>query len=194
MSDDITTGPFSVTWMKNNDLVGAVERIDICIAELARSESADSGGAQIFDRQRIDMYNKQIDEYMDYVVSVTGKVDVPHTYPTRYDISYISNTLEHVDITNKAMRDLIRLYLQMMEQLSKSGSASWSNGIEQHDYNRYVMIRDKIQSFLTDYVDVVTPVDMPEYTSFSQEGGAGGQAQSTATAGPLAAGGSPAQA
>ena len=183
MSDDPSTGPFSVTSIRNNDLVGAVERIDICVAELARSESADSGGAQIFDRARIDMYNRQIDEYMNYVVAQTGKVDVPHTYPTYYDIDYISNEL-NVDITNKAMRDLLRLYLQMMEQLSKSGSAGWSNGIQQHDYGRYVLIRDKIQAFLTDYVDVVTPVDMPEYTSYSD--GTANEAQTVAQAGPLA--------
>ena len=185
MSDDITTGPFSVTQIRNNDLVGAIERIDICIAELARSESADSGGAQIFDRARIDMYNQQIDEYMDYVVKVTGKVDIPHTYPTDYPIDYISNSLD-VDITNKAMRDLIRLYLQMMEQLSKCGSAGWSNGIQEHDYGRYVMIRDKIASFLTDYVDVVTPVDMPEYTSYSTGKGANPNANTAGYSGPLA--------
>jgi len=185
MSDDITTGPFSVTSIRNNDLVGAVERIDICVAELAKSESADSGGSQIFDRSRIDMYNSQIDEYMDYVVAQTGKVDLPMTYPTYYDIDYISNGLD-VNITNKAMRDLLRLYLQMMEQLSKSGSAGWSNGIQEHDYNRYVMIRDKIQSFLTNYIDQVTPVDMPEYTAYRS--GTANEKQTTAYAGPLARG------
>ena len=185
MSDDITTGPFAVTQIRNNDLVGAVERIDIAVAELARSESADSGGSQVFDRTRIDMYNKQIDEYMDYVVAVTGKVDIPHTYPTNYPIDYISNSLD-VDITNKAMRDLIRIYLQMMEQLSKSGSAGWSNGIQTHDYSRYVMIRDKIQSFLNDYVDVVTPIDMPEYNSYSTGKGADSNANTQAYSGPLA--------
>ena len=182
-SDDPATGPFSVTAIRNNDLVGAIERIDIAVAELAKSESADSGGSQIYDRQRIDQYNRVIDQYMDYVVAQTGKVDVPYTYPTYYDIEYISNTL-NVDITNKAMRDLLRLYLQMMEQLSKCDSAGWSNGIQEFDYGRYVLLRDKIQSFLDNYVDQTNPIDMPEYNAYRD--GTAQNPQSVQVAGPLA--------
>ena len=194
MSDDSTTGPYSVVRGKNNDLVGLVERHDLVIAELARSESADSGGAQGFDRTRITAWNAQLRKNMEWIHGQNGRVDLPHTYPTYYSIQYISNTLE-VSVKSKGVRDLIRLYMQAMEQVSKSQSMGWSNGVDEHDYNRWILIMDKIDAFLTDYVDEVTPIDMPEYTSFSQEGSQEGStspfaanvsAEDRARLGPLA--------
>ena len=155
-----TANPYEVLEANNYDIIGGVERFDKVIGEIAQSESADGGANSEFDRARIDSYNSAIRAYMGTVAAQTGTVDLPHTYPTPYPIRYWSNTLD-VEVRNPAVRNLLVLYLQGMEQLSKSASAGHSNGISPHDYNRFLMIMDKIETFLTDYIDQATPIDFP---------------------------------
>ena len=164
----VWASPYEVTEANNYDIIGGVERFDKVIGEIAQSESADGGAQSSFDRVRIDSYNAVLRSYMATVAAQTGLVDLPHTYPTPYPIKYWSNTLD-VEVRNPASRNLLIMYTQGMEQLSKSASAGHSNGITPHDYQRFVQIMDKIEAFLTDYVDQVTPVDMPLWQQWPWE-------------------------
>ena len=156
----VWASPYEVTEANNYDIIGGVERFDKVIGEIAQSESADGGANSSFDRTRIDSYNAALRAYMATIASQTGQVDLPHSYPTLYPIEYWSNTLD-VQVRNPSVRNLLVLYMQGMEQLSKSASAGHSNGITPHDYQRFLMIMDKIENFLTDYIDQATPIDMP---------------------------------
>ena len=160
--------PYEVTSVRNSDTVGFVERVDQYIAEMAMSESADAGGAVTFDIARIESYNAALDAYYAWVQGETGKIDIPYSYPTDHAINYVSNSLD-VEVENKGMRDLLRLYLQLMEQQSKSASANDSNGVNDHDYERYLLGRAKIDSYLQNYIAPTNPLDLPEYNGYRDD-------------------------
>ena len=167
-SVSVWASPYDVAEANNYDIIGGVERFDKIIGEIAQSESADGGANSSFDRTRVDTYNAALRAYMSTIAAQTGQVDLPHSYPTAYPIEYWSNTLD-VTVRNPSVRNLLVLYLQGMEQLSKSASAGHSNGITPHDYNRFLLIMDKIEAFLTDYIDQATPIDFPLWQQWPWE-------------------------
>ena len=151
---------YSVRSMCNRDLAGLVERIDEVIYEISRSQSEGLLDLRVADRNRIDSYNNRLERYVEWVVS-EPEVDAPESHPSQVNITYISET-EDDDAENKALRDLIRMYRVLMQEMSLSASNRMPNGISSHDKGRFDQHLAKIRSFLTAYVDQTQPVDMPE--------------------------------
>ena len=152
--------PYSVESVLNQDVAGLVERFDEVIYEVASSQSANLTDMKAFDRTRIDQYNAMLKRYADWAF-VAPDVDLPETHPRSYSITYISEAV-NTDIENKALRDLIRYYRAGITEMSSSQSARAANGLTTHDKRRFDLIMEKIENFLTQYVDETQPLDMPE--------------------------------
>ena len=144
----------------NQDVAGLAERIDEVIFEIARSQSANLTDMRQFDRDRINSYNLMLVRYATWVTSAPD-IDLPETHPREYPIKFISEDVD-ADVENKALRDLIRMYRALITEMTNSQSARAANGLTVHDKRRFDLVLEKIEQFLTSYVDETQPIDMPE--------------------------------
>lgn len=156
---------------ENMDVAGLVERTDEVIFELAHCQSANMTDIKTFDRVRIDEYNAMLNRYADWVTSAPD-VDMPETHPRLYAIKFISEDI-NVEVENKALRDLIRFYRGIINEMVRGQSSGAANGLTTHDKRRFDLIMEKIQKFLVDYVDNTQPLDMPESSPSSERVGPG---------------------
>jgi hypothetical protein len=150
----------------NQDVAGLAERIDEVVYEVARSQSANMTDMRPFDRTRIDEYNAMLNRYAAWVTDAPD-IDLPETHPREYPIKYISEGVD-ADVENKALRDLIRMYRAIITELTNSQSARAANGLTTHDKRRFDLVMEKIEKFMSDYVDNTQPLDMPESAPSSE--------------------------
>ena len=152
--------------VRNLDVVGVVERIDKCMYEIMESESAMLNSIEEYDLERIKSYNAALRNYTE-VVYKSNRMDLPHSYPSMYQIKYLTlGKTEYDETKNKNLRDLLRLYANAMVQWSRSESADKSNGYYDADYSRFELIMDRIDGYINAYVEESTPLDWPESSTF----------------------------
>ena len=151
---------YEVKEVLNQDVAGLAERTDEVIYELAKSQSSNLTDMRPFDRTRIDEYNAMLNRYAAWLVAAPD-VDLPETHPRTYTIKFLTEDMD-LDVENKALRDLMRMYQALITELTNSQSARAANGLTVHDKRRFDLVMDKIEQFLTSYVDATQPIDMPE--------------------------------
>jgi hypothetical protein len=158
--DSIVDRTFETKTVCNRDLAGLVERIDEIIYEIAKCQSGGLQDIRSADRSRLDQYNTKLESYVNWVMS-QPQVDAPETHPSEVEIQYITEDL-FIELENKALRDLIRMLRVLMTEMACSASNRMPNSLSRFDEGRFREHLGKIRAFLTDYVDAVQPVDMPE--------------------------------
>ena len=163
--------PYEVKAVSNQDVAGLAERIDEVIYEILKSQSSTVTDMKSFDRTRLDEYNAMLNSYAAWVTNAPA-VDLPETHPRTYNITFISESVD-IDVENKAVRDLARLYQAAITELTNSQSARQANGLTVHDKRRFDLIMEKVEEFLTNYVDNNMPMDMPESAPSSEMSGPG---------------------
>jgi hypothetical protein len=151
---------YEVKEVLNQDVAGLAERTDEVIYELAKSQSSNLTDMRPFDRTRIDEYNAMLNRYAAWLVAAPD-VDLPETHPRTYTMKFLTEDLD-LDVENKAIRDLLRMYQALITELTNSQSARAANGLTVHDKRRFDLVMEKIAAFLSDYVDETQPIDMPE--------------------------------
>lgn len=151
--------------VRNMDVVGIVERIDRTIYELMESESSNLNSFEEYDIERAVSYNSSLRTYAA-VVNDANRMDLPHSYPSMYEIKYITQGVDYGNTKNRLVRDLVRLYSNAMVQWSRSESADKSNGFYDADYNRFILIMDRIDGYIASYIQEATPLDLPESSAF----------------------------
>ena len=151
--------------VRNMDVVGIVERIDRTIYELMESESSELNSLEEYDVKRVLDYNTALRTYAD-VINAANRMDLPHSYPQMYAIKYITQGVDYNGTKNRIIRDLVRYYANAMVQWSRSESADKSNGFYDADYNRFILIMDRIDGYMESYIKEATPLDLPESSAF----------------------------
>lgn len=162
---------YAIKSVLNQDVAGLTERVDEVIYEIAKSQSANLTDMRAFDRTRIDQYNAMLKRYATWVTGAPD-VDLPETHPRDYPIKYISEEVD-ADVENKGLRDLIRYYRAIITEVTNSQSARAANGLTVHDKRRFDLVMEKIENFLTEYLDETQPLDMPESAPSSDAVGPG---------------------
>lgn len=162
---------YEVKEVMNQDVAGLAERTDEVIYEVAKSQSANLTDLRPFDRTRINEYIEMLKRYAAWVVAAPD-VDLPETHPRAYSIKFISEGVD-MDIENKALRDLIRMFQAIITELTNSQSARAASGLTVHDKRRFDLVIQKVEAFLDDYVAQTQPLDMPESAPSSDAVGAG---------------------
>ena len=153
--------------IRNMDVVGVCERIDRIMYEMSQSESAKLNSLEEYDIERIIQYNAALRIYVS-TVNEANRMDLPHSYPAMYSIKYICSegNIDYESTKNRIIRDLQRLYANMLVQWSRSESADKSNGFYEADYNRFILIMDRIDGYISSYIKEATPLDLPESSTY----------------------------
>lgn len=142
----------------NHDIAGLYRRINRFLVELAHSQS--NGVSQVIahDQARLQTYLDALKTFKAWVMA-QPLLDLPETHPTQYMLEPDPNLPE---VENESVADVMRLFLLMREELLSSQSARLSSNLTPHDDVRLSSIIDKAQNFLTNYIQVTTPLDLPE--------------------------------
>jgi len=161
------TNPWSPSEVRNMDICGLVERIDRVIYETMTSESAALNELNSFDVQRQMDYSMALRTYASTMNSASV-MDLPHSYPHMYKIHYVTESVDIEDIKNKGLRDIIRFYVNAMVQLSRSESADKSNAFHPADYGRFLLIMDRIDQYISSYLQSTLPLDFPKSSDYEK--------------------------
>jgi hypothetical protein len=160
--------PWEPTSVRNMDVVGMVERIDRFAYDIMHFESAQLNEITSFDLERIAAYNEALRNYASTINSAES-MDLPHSYPHMYEIHYATSEMELDTMKNKALRDIIRLYINAWVQWSRSESADKSNSFHPADYNRFILIMNRLDQYIASYVQATLPLDMPESSNYEDD-------------------------
>lgn len=159
------SNPWTPTTVRNPDIVGSVERADRYAYDMAKFESASINEITDFDVIRIQSYNSALRTYITTLEQAPA-TDNPHSYPGMYNIYYLTQDFDFDTVKNKAIRDIIRQYVNLWVNLSRSESADKSNGFLGFDYQRAMTHLDRIDYYISAYIQQALPLDLPESSSF----------------------------
>lgn len=170
MSDNELQNPWEPKSVRNMDVVGAVERFDRFAFDMAKFESAVLNEITQFDLARIQQYNTAMRTYVD-TLNTAPLMDLPFSYPSMYTIVYLTENFEFDSVKNKALRDILRMYVNGWVQLSRSESADKSNGFLSYDVHRFHLIMDRIDFYIASYINQALPLDLPESSQYIDANG-----------------------
>ena len=165
MAENELSNPWEPTTVRNPDIVGAVERADKYAYDMCRFESASINEITEFDINRILSYNGALRVYIQ-TLNEAPATDNPHSYPGMYSIYYLTQDFDFDSVKNKAIRDIVRQYVNLWVNLSRSESADKSIGYLIFDYNRAMTHLDRIDFYIESYIKQALPLDLPESSAF----------------------------
>lgn len=155
----------------NQDVLGLVNRINRFIEESIRSVSSGLSYLNEFDLGRLKAYLNAVDSYHAWIRS-QPQLDMPETAPRGYPLE--SNP-EMPDLENEDINDMVKLLVIARDELVNSQSARMGCSMVVQDSARLTAIIAKARAFLTDYVEAVQPLDLPESSPANPLSGSGRQ-------------------
>lgn len=142
----------------NHDVAGFWRRINRFITELDKSVSSTGSQMNEYDQERLLTYLTAIRTYHAWVVA-QPQLDLPETHPRVIQLEPPEST---GIAENESVRDVITLLEIARDELVNGQSGRVGSGITPFDSNRLIAVIDKAENFLTDYIQQVTPLDLPE--------------------------------
>lgn len=146
--------------VQNHDIVNLVEKLDRFSREIKMSQSAhvsQLGGA---DRERLDSYLAAL-EYLVAWIAKMPALDLPESHPRGYEVSEVSAVVLD-EVENEHIKVILRLFDLARYELIKSQSSRLASGLIGFDHKRFIASVDKVKAFLVEFVDMATPLDLPE--------------------------------
>ena len=142
----------------NTDVFGFVRRMNRFIEEIVKSQSSGVSKTSTFDVGRAQSY---ISALRGYLAWVTGQpeLDLPETGPRSVALP-ANPTIPTME--NESLYDLAILFELARDELSNSQSLRLSSNLIGFDANRLTAILDKADAFISNYVLVIDPLDLPE--------------------------------
>jgi hypothetical protein len=159
------SNPWEPTNVRNQDVVGAVERADRYAFDIAKFESANINEITDFDMTRIQSYMAALRGYVN-TLNTAPATDNPHSYPGMYTIYYLTQGFNFDTVKNKALRDILRMLVNTWVNMSRSESADKSNGFLEFDVSRWNLHIDRIDFYIDSYIKQALPLDLPESSAF----------------------------
>ena len=147
-----------MSFVYNHDVRGLHSRINRFVTELIHSQSGGLSQVNSFDQARLISYLDAIEAYHQWVTN-QPQLDLPETSPRQYPLD--ANP-EVPILENESVRDLIELLTLARDELINSQSARLPAGMLGFDSDRMLAVVDKARAFIVDYVNTVTPLDLPE--------------------------------
>jgi len=142
----------------NHDVVGLVRRIDRFRKEIAFAVSSGVSSVRGADLERIKSYLTALEVYESWLQS-QPQLDLPESHPTYINVE---PSPEMPMPENESFADLLYMLDLMRVELINSQSARLPQGLTKFDSGRFLALRTKMVNFLKDYVEVITPLDLPE--------------------------------
>jgi hypothetical protein len=170
-----TLDPFAPSEVKNMNVVGIVEAMDAAVYEIFNSASAALTSIEVADYDRLVDAADRVSGYAA-VIYAGPTLDLPHSDSPAYKIEFSTEGLDFATITNHALRDIIRLYVNGWIQWSRSASADRASNYYEADYTRFTQLMVSINEMLKAYGAVEAPIDAPAHSFYersTQTGAAG---------------------
>jgi hypothetical protein len=142
----------------NHDIVGLYNRLNRFVTELGKSVSANVSQMNEFDQARLQSYIDNVRKYMTWITS-QPQLDLPETTPRPY---VLEAPISIADVESEEVDDLIRMLSLARDELIGSQSARMGSNMIPFDVNRFMAAIEKTEAFLKNYVQAVTPIDLPE--------------------------------
>lgn len=142
----------------NHDIIGVYNRLNRFIVELIHSVSANVSQVNQFDMERLKSYLNNVKKYLGWVMA-QPLLDLPETTP-RVWVLEAPTTIPDMD--NEEVADIVRMLELARDELTHSQSARQGSGLIPFDALRFNAVIAKTETFLSTYVEVVTPIDLPE--------------------------------
>ncbi|RLA20985.1 MAG: hypothetical protein DRQ62_09935 [Gammaproteobacteria bacterium] len=153
----------------NHDISGFHRRFNRFITELKKSVSSSGSLVNAFDKKRLATYIAALRSYQKWVTDQPA-LDLPDTHPRAYELD---DNPEYVDLENESIVDAIRMLELARDELVRSQSSRSAAGLIEHDDVRLTAMINKIDSFLTSYIEEITPLDLPESSPQTEMSGDG---------------------
>jgi hypothetical protein len=144
--------------IQNHDVLGLVRRINRFIVELVKSVSSGVSEITGHDRRRLESYLVALRAYKAWVVA-QPLLDLPETHPCALPVPAPPEVPE---LENESVADVLVLLGRLRDELIASQSGRYASTLQEHDSVRFDAIVAKVAAFMRDYVEVATPLDLPE--------------------------------
>lgn len=155
----------------NTDVFSLVRRINRFIVELVKSQSSGISQTMPFDVARVRSYTNSIRSFVAWVVA-QPLLDLPETGPSEVPLPV---SPEIPELENESAFDLCTLLEIARDELANSQSARMSTNLLKFDYDRLLAVVTKIENFITQYITVAEPLDLPESSPSVKVTGKGNQ-------------------
>lgn len=142
----------------NHDAVGIYDRLARIYTELARSQSAPISGMVTGDKVRLRSYITELRAFQSWVMA-QPELDLPESHPRPYVLEEFPS---EIDVESEEIATILRLIRAAAVELVNSQSARMPCRLQPFDAARQTAIVDKVEAFLVNFVEKVTPVDLPE--------------------------------
>jgi hypothetical protein len=142
----------------NHDVAGLHRRMNRFIGEMAACASTNLSQLSEFDRTRLSTYLAAIRAYVAWVIA-QPQLDLPETSPRAYPLE--ADPVIPV-VENEAIIDIMNLLTLARDETVNGQSARMPAGLLSFDVSRIIAVINKVDAFLSEYVAIVTPLDLPE--------------------------------
>jgi hypothetical protein len=154
----MATAAVSGAQVYNHDVAGLQRRMNRFIVEMIKSVSNSGSLMNSYDQSRLESYLGAIRAYVSWIVS-QPELDLPETSPRIYVLD-VNPSWDLVE--NESIIDVVRMLELARDEVVSSQSARNSSGLTKFDEKRCISMVDKIEAFLKNYIQTITPLDMPE--------------------------------
>jgi hypothetical protein len=153
----------------NYQIAGLIRRLRRFRFESVKAASSALAHVTEHDLTRARAYLAAVVSYLDWVVS-QPQLDLPESTPREIDLGDAEKlTMPE----NESLVDMMIMYDLLESEIGNSQSARLGDSIISHDETRFRSIVDKMELFLTDYVEVHLPLDLPESSPLRAQTGPG---------------------
>ena len=153
----------------NQDVASLCRRIARYADEVHKARSNAVADMSEFDITRVKSYSAGLRQFHAWIIG-QPQLDLPEWTPTAENLP---DWEDHDRVENEAVNDLVRDLHTMWFELVNSQSGRVSTGLVSFDSDRFIAQLDKLDSFVSDYIENVQPLDLPETTPTHETSGPG---------------------
>jgi hypothetical protein len=153
-----TVEPTEPDHIFNHDILFLYDMINRYIVELMHSQSNGVSGMIVHDIARVETYLAALVTKRDWIAD-QPILDLPETHPRPWALEGLPLI---ANVESEGINQFIRLFEALRTEMINSQSARLASTLLPADLARFDGIVAKMSTFLTDYIMVATPLDLPE--------------------------------
>lgn len=153
----------------NYQIAGLIRRLRRFRYETVKAASSALAHVTEHDLRRSVSFLDAAESYVDWVVS-QKQLDLPESTPLKIELGE-PEQLEMPE--NESLVDLMAMYDRLEKEIGWSQSARLGDSLIIHDERRFRDMISKMRAFISDYVQQILPLDLPESAPLREQTGEG---------------------
>lgn len=155
----------------NYQIAGLIRRLRRFRFETVKAASSGLAHVNEHDLRRAGQYLDAAESYLNWITS-QPQLDLPESSPRLIELG----EMEELDMPeNESLVDMMVMYELMEKEIGDSQSSRLGDSIISWDESRLRAMIEKMRLFLSDYVQNVLPMDLPESAPMRDQTGHGRQ-------------------